>query len=559
MRPYVVGLAGLVGLLAGCVGRIESPGSGPAQEPPTTTTPSTPVAPADPRACADDTLSPTPRLRRLAFAEYDRSVRDLLTLDVSPSTELGPEVAGVTPTLWSGVKVAASQVAARFAADGAAFARVVGCGATPDADACAADFMTRFGRRAYRRPLTTEESERYAALWAARAELTETGSFEEGIALLVEAMLQSPGFLLRVERGAAVDGVVALDGYERATRVAYALWGAGPDDALLDAAAAGELDTAAGVRQQALRMVGPEFDPRVAAMLQWVHAEWLGMGGAYAQFWSNTQRDPALFPEFYPGIDAEFREEVLRSIESVFLSDGGFQALFTGAETQVTPALASIYGVAHPTGAGWAPVTLDPALRPGILSRAGFLGTHGRYTRGSLIYRGAFVQKRVLCRAIGAPPAGADATPLPESTENLRTTRQRIEAMTAAPSCAQCHKELINPAGFPLEFFDGIGRHRTTDNGEAVDGSATLVLDGKEITVDSPKAYAEALGSSFEAPRCYVDRFIEYTFADGAARLGCEDVRLADYLADPQHSLRGFLVELVSSPRFLTRAAEEAQ
>ena len=556
MRPWIMGL---VGLLVGCVGRIESPGSGPSPAPSTPSTPATPVAPADPRACADDTLSPTPRLRRLAFTEYDRSVRDLLTLDVSPSTELGPEVDGVTPTLWSGAKVAASQVAARFAADGAALARVVGCGATPDADACAADFVARFGRRAYRRPLTAEESQRYAALWDARAELTQAGTFEAGIGLLVEAMLQSPGFLLRVERGAAVDGVVPLDGYERATRVAYALWGAGPDDALLDAAAAGDLDTAAGVRQQALRMVGPEFDVQVAAMLRGAHADWLGMAGAYAQFWSNTQRDPALFPEFYPGIDAELREEVLRFTEAVALSDGAFGALFTGDQTHVTPALAAIYGVAHPTGAGWSPVSLDPALRPGLLSRAGFLGTHGRYSRGSLIYRGAFVQKRVLCRAIGAPPAGADATPLPESTEDLRTTRQRIEAMTSAPSCAQCHEKLINPAGFPLEFFDGIGRHRTTDNGAAVDGHSTFVLDGREVTVDSPKAYAEALGGSFEAPRCYVSRFIQHTFADGAARLGCEDVRLADYLADPQHSLRGFLVELVSSPRFLSRSAQEAE
>ncbi|MEO1338584.1 MAG: DUF1592 domain-containing protein, partial [Myxococcota bacterium] len=379
-------------------------------------------------------------------------------------------------------------------ADADRLSTLVLCTPSGDGRDCAVQFVTEFGRKVYRRPLTPVEISAYMdTLWANRTDLTEDGTWPQSIGLLLEAMLQSPTFLLRVEASTQEDGGrIALNGYERATRIAYALWNSPPDEALLNAARDGELDTPQGVKAIARTMLtSPQGAARARQMLREAHAEWLGMTGAYAPFWSNTQRDPERFPDFVSGIDADFREEVLRFLDVVaFERVGAFPDFLTSNVTSVNARVAPIYGL-DGTFDDWTTVELDD--RPGLLTRAGFVGTHGRFGRGSLIYRGAFVLERMLCVEIGSPPAGADATPLPDSSENLVTERQRVQAMTAAEPCASCHTSLINPAGFALEAFDGIGKLRTIDNGAPVDTTGSLMIDGELVSFSGPNDYATAL------------------------------------------------------------------
>ena len=552
-------MAGLCSLVvAACQGQIGDPaGDGSGRGPSGSGDPTT-----DASCQGESPLPVVARLRRLTFEQYDRSVQELVGLDVTPSTELGPQVDGVTPVFWSGIEAAAASVARQAAEDPNALARLAPCAADGDEDACAASVISGLGRRAYRRPLTDSEQARFTALWDARATLTEGGTFAEGIQLVLEALLQAPGFLLRVERSVANPGSrVALTGYERATRMSYGLWNAPPDNTLLDAAERGDLDTVAGVRAQATRMLtSAEGQDRAKVMLRDAHSEWLGMVGAYAAFWSNTTRDPELYPEFEPGIDVSFREEVLRFTELVTFDRGGsFQDLFTSSLTQVNDQLAPIYGVASPAPGEWQTVELNGDQRPGLLTRAGFVGTHGRFGRGSLIFRGAFVLERLLCEEIGAPPAGADATPLPDSSETLITTRQRIEAMTAGSSCAFCHTGRINPAGFALESFDGIGRYREMDNGVPVDTTGELVLGSETITFNGARDYSEQIAASPRAHACYVKSFTQYAFQDDSVELGCAGERLASRLGESDVPLTDFLIDLVSSDAFLYRSSEEIQ
>ena len=120
--------------------------------------------------------------------------------------------------------------------------------------------------------------------------------------------------------------------------------------------------------------------------------------------------------------------------------------------------------------------------------------------------RPGVVLKRLLCTEIGSPPPGAEATPLPDASEELVTTRQRIEALTSAPTCMGCHQQLINPAGFGLEMFDGIGRLRTEDNGAPIDATGSIYLGrAGSVPYDGPAQYAEVLASSQTAAECYVD------------------------------------------------------
>jgi hypothetical protein len=309
-----------------------------------------------------------------------------------------------------------------------------------------------------------------------------------------------------------------------------------------------------------MRMLSGEESLRARPLMREAHREWLGMVGAYGQFWSNTTRDPEMFPEYYSGIDVDFREEVLRFTDRiVFDEEGGYRDLLTSPNTMVNAKLAPIYGLSGDFTDEWVPVELDPNVRPGLLTRAGFVGTHGRFTRGSLIFRGAFVLRRLLCTEIGSPPPGAESMPLPETNAELVTTRDRIDALTSAPLCRGCHHELINPAGFGMEMFDGIGRHRTMDNGAPVNPAGAIYIEGKQYAYDGPAAYAEILGSSEAAAECYVDRFAEFTFSDGSVDLGCAGETLAQGLIQPGGSIKDFLVEFVASDAFRYRSNQEAE
>jgi len=548
----------LLSLVVGCSGAIGDP----AASTPTPGGPDRDAGTSGPTACTDERFPVSPRLQRLSFAQYDRTVSELLGTPVTPSTELGPQVDEITPDLLNGLESAAEGLAARTTGDPAALARILPCAPTGDGTACARQMITALGRRAYRRSLTEPELTRLLALFTDRALLTPRGTFEDGIGLMLEAVLQSPYFLVRSEiseisEGAAA-GRVRLSGSEMASRLSYALWNGPPDEALLAAAAGGVLDTTDGVRAQATRMLTePAGVTRARQMVRASTRDWLGMEGAYAQFWSNTQRDPALYPAFYAGIDADFREDVLRFADHVIFDEqGSFRDLFTSPTAVVNARLAPIYEVTG-TFTDWTPVQLDPDLRPGLLTRAGFVGTHGRFSRGSLIFRGAFVLKRIFCQELGSPPAGAEDTPLPAVGTNLVTTRQRVEAITAAPQCATCHTHRINPAGFAFESYDAIGRYRTTDNGAPVDPRGSIQVGGKLETYDSPKAYAEILAASREAQRCYVSRFAQFTFADAGVELGCDTQRLADRLGEDGATVRDFLIDFVSSDAFVMRSTVE--
>jgi hypothetical protein len=394
-------------------------------------------------------------------------------------------------------------------------------------------------------------------LFNSRADLTPDGSFESGVRLMVEALLQSPNFLMRIERSTEVKGgVIPLSGIELASRMSYALWNGPPDEALLSAGEQGALGTPDAVRAEASRLLQ---DPKARSLVRAYSQDYLGMVGAYAQFWTNTSRDPMLFPAFYQGIDVDFREEVLRFVDRVvFEKRGGYADLLTSPEAVVSDKIAAIYGLAQSTGS-WTPVTLDPNQRPGLLTRAGFLGTHGRYSRGSLIYRGAFVLRRLLCQDLGSPPAGAANTPLPPASASLRTDRDRIQALTAGEPCASCHHTRINPAGFAMENFDGIGKFRATDNGVTVDASGSIMLDGQMKSFTNAQDYSALLAGSADAHQCFTNRFAQFVLQDSTVDLSCPSGGgLKDALASGA-SIQDFMVAFVSSPLFVNRSSTEAQ
>ncbi|HET6585445.1 MAG TPA: DUF1592 domain-containing protein, partial [Nannocystaceae bacterium] len=321
--------------------------------------------------------------------------------------------------------------------------------------------------------------------------------------VVVEAMLQSPNFLWRVELSSPPgDGeVVALSGYEIATRLSYLLWGSTPDDELLDAASDGELDDAAGVEAHARRLLA---DERSRATVRDFHRQWLKLAD-----YEDVTKDPETFPDWDPSIGLAAREETQRFIERVvFEMGGGYDELLTSPSSVVNADLAAIYGLTGEFGEEFVPVELDPAKRVGLLTQIGFLASRAFTRETSPIHRGVFVHRQILCTPIPDPPANVD-TSLPPPGGDIHTTRDAVEAHTNPQQCAACHK-LINEPGFAFEGYDAIGRVRTEDNGWPLDTTGTIQLDGVDVAFDDAVGLAHAISDSAVARQCYLVNWYRY-------------------------------------------------
>lgn len=507
---------------------------------------------------APNAIPPASRFPRLSHEQYDHTIQDLFNApQLKPSNSMPPEAVGsVDDRAWTGYKDSAATLAQTAISTPAIRDFILPCTPSGDGSACASEFISSFGARAFRRPLTSAEQTRFEALFAGRAETTVSGSFDEGIQLVLEGFLQSPSFLTRAELSTErVGDNIQLSSFEVASRLSYALWNSMPDKALFDAAAQDELTVPEKIRAQALRMLK---EPRAREMVRTFHEHYLRMEGTEGARWTDFVRDETLFPAFRPETIPYLKEETLRFVDYiVFEKQGGFQALLTDNTAFVNNLTAPLYGLdGSGYGAELTQATLDPAQRSGLFTRVGFLASHAQVVRTSPILRGALIQKYVLCRKIGSPPAGAEMTPLPEITPDIVTTRQRVTVQTSPDECNFCHK-IINPTGFPFEHYNAVGSWQDMDTGKPVDSSGTAFFGEREVSFQGPVDFSKALGDSPEAHSCYAKNWVEFAFdrrADGV------DLKLIDSLAkkmnDPSYTILDLLVDIVVTETFRSRAPE---
>lgn len=225
-----------------------------------------------------------------------------------------------------------------------------------DARPCAEAFVQRFGRKAYRRPLTSDETTRYVGLALGERD------FDAGLTRVAEAMLSSPHFLYRSELGEPqADGTWRLTPYEVASALSYGLWATTPDDALLDAAAQGRLSTGDDVAREARRLLGDSRARKVvrAFALQWLGVERVG----------TVDKSPALFPDFTPALRTAMALETQALVEHVvFDGTGRFDELLTADYSFVDGPLAPLYGMA--AGAGTQRRAVPAERAAGVLATA---------------------------------------------------------------------------------------------------------------------------------------------------------------------------------------------
>jgi hypothetical protein len=484
---------------------------------------------------------PAPRLHKLTAGELANSLHDLLGAG-APVSAVEPDTraSGVSPA-GVGLYEDATGGATAFAfADATHAGAVLPCVPSAVTDtACVTKALTAFGRRAFRRPLTDAETSRFATL-ASTIAAKPGSSVLAGLRHAVWAMLQSPSFLYRVELGApsaADGGRLKYDGFEMASRLAGALWASVPDDALLDAAAAGKLATGDGVRAQAERLLA---DPRAHRAVTAFVDDLFGKLEL-----EEATKDPAVFPGWTTTLRDAMGEELERRIDDVvFAQKGDFLSLYESKATFVNDELAKYYGVTAP-GTGWRAATFPAdSPRAGLLGSGAILAAFALPQRTSPTARGKFVATSLLCKVIPDPPPGIP--PLPAMAGTTSTLRQKLETHRAAASCAVCHS-VMDPIGFGMETFDGAGQYRTKDNGQALDATGTL--DG--ATFDGLAPLGAAIHANAATAPCLVSKL--YTFAEGRTLTGHDapalDALAAAFAANGNRVDR-LLADVVSSDAF---------
>jgi len=500
---------------------------------------------ADPNAAG-----PMP-LRRLNRLEYNNTVRDLLGVQTRPADAFPLDVdagfayrrAGLVATLdATRLSEAAEQLAAT-----ANVTTLATCGAGAAAeDACAKAFIASFGARAFRRPVLADETTRLFAVYTA-GRATLKLDYPGAVRLLIEAMLQAPAFLYHWELGPSAptfEGkVIRLGGYELASRLSYFVWGSMPDQALFDAAKAGQLATPATVDAQARRLLAdPKARPMVGAFVE----QWLGLADV-----ATVPKSAMVYPEFNDDLKAAMSAETAAFVSNVvFDGDGLLSTLLTGRFGFPSKPLAPLYGVATQSSV---PVRTDlpAAQRAGLLTQAAFLAVSGNPDGSNPVKRGKRVLTQLLCGTLPPPPA---VVPPPKPASAGGTTRQRFAEHDMQACAVGCHG-VMDPLGFAFEHYDGIGKYRTTDNGQPVDSTGSVTLGGTTHAFADAVELAGVLAASQEARNCFVTQVARFAFARGETDADQASLdRAATTFAMASGGVRELLVSIATSRSFLYRS-----
>ena len=349
--------------------------------------------------------------------------------------------------------------------------------------------IDRMGRTVLRGPMTERETIAFRGISTTVA--SAGGSLEEATSLILQAMLQSPRFLYRIEDQRSTRRSRPLTPFELANRISYAVWGAPPDDALMQAADDGELD-ASGIAEHTQRMLQ---DPRAIRQSLRFIEDWLGMS-RLASLRPNADR----FPDWEPALADDMRAETIAVFqEIVWQQNRPLSDLLNCEITFVTPRLARHYRLpvpdSRPREDGLVRVDLaDVPGRSGLLTHGSVLTVGG--DEASMVTRGLLVLHELLRGVVKDPPPCVNTTPVP--TEPGLTQRDIALGRIADESCGGCHGK-FEPLAFGLERFDGLGSyHEMDEHGNPLHQHGEILFPGsaEPVQYDSTRELMRELAGN---------------------------------------------------------------
>jgi len=515
-------------------------------------------------------------MRRVSRVEYDNMVRDLLGDTTAPANAFPPEspmttgvnlqtntYAGASELVVQDYVQAAETLAKTAVADTNTLNNTLLTGCTDPTDTCAQKFIDRFAGRAFRGPLDSDESSSLLSLYS---DVKSKFDFPTGIRAVITAVLESPRFLYVVELGGATPtgSVTALTSYEVAARLALFLWRSVPDDALMTAAAAGNLATADQVAQQAARMIA---DPRAVGAVddfttQWMQLQSTAVQGKDTQFkqWTATR-----------GQEMQ-RETLLNASQLVLAKNGGLAELLTTPESYVSSDLATFYGVMPGSscvnvndpavGGAWCATSLPN--RAGLLTNGAVQSTQAHTTLPSSVLRGKLVRENVLCDVIQPPPP--DVPPPATSVPEGGTTRDLLEAHFNKSPCVNCH-QYMDAIGLGFGHFDATGAYQDTDSnglgpGPAIDATgqiAPMATGEFSATFDGAVDLAMQLSTAPQVEQCFALQEMRYALGRiETANDACSAQQVFGGFSSSAFNVQALLVAVTKSDAFRYRSLQTA-
>jgi hypothetical protein len=491
--------------------------------------------------------------KRLTASELKNSLTALLgpitVGDLEPDTfQKGfAKVGGSTVSVSvSGVEKYVSVIEAATAevfADATRRNALVGCTPTGVSDtACFRSFIEKFGRRAWRQALTTQQLDRHTTLTSSLAQIL--GNATDALRATTNALLLSPYFLYRLERGEPDPSTTfwRYTGYEMASRLSYFLTNSAPDEPLFASAQQGKLGSADGVRAEAQRLLETEAGRESVRNFS---TELFRV----AQI-ASKPKDATLYPSYTPALQQAIMREVPSMFEDlVFVQKLPATDIFTTRTTFVNADLAKLYGLdASGMGADRVKVTLPSAgLRAGLLGTGAFLAQFADQKEGSPTTRGKFIRTVLMCQIVPDPPPNVATVLMDPPDGTVLTKREKLaQHREQGGTCSGCHS-LMDPLGLPFENFDAIGAYRATEHGKTIDVSGNL--DGTDF--NGPIELGQLLSKNPAVAACLVRGL--YRYATGVVESDGQEptiARLVQQFEAEGRDMKKLMVDLVGTDGF---------
>ncbi len=434
-------------------------------------------------------------IRRLNRTEYERTIRDLVGIDINARELVGlpdDKTGEGFDNLANGLNLSLTQLEKYFLAADKMLDRLLGTadgspltdGFNRDQARRAADailfsrpgehqtgrdaawqVIERFARRAFRRPVSVPEVERLMRLYDQAEQRGDR--HENGIRLMLKAVLVSPHFLLRVERDRpGARAPYPVSDHELAVRLSYFLWSTMPDAELSALADQGKLSDPEILDQQIKRMLA---NPKARALTDYFAVQWLQIRKVL-----DARPSQEFFPSFTNGLRFAMYNEAHTFFDKLREEDKSILDLLHADYTYVNEELARHYNLPPVKGGQMQKVALRPENhRGGLLGMGAVLTMTSHTSRTSPTLRGKWVLDVIF--GTPPPPPPPDAGQLKEEKKKgeVKTFRELMAQHATQASCAGCHKKM-DPLGYALDRFDAIGRWRESQNGKPLDTSGQL-------------------------------------------------------------------------------------
>ena len=413
---------------------------------------------------------------------------------------------------------------------------------------CARRILATLSRRAFRRPITDSDIQPLMAFYHAGR---RAGDFDRGIEKALRAILVSPDFLFRIERdppGLEPGTVYRISDFELASRLSFFLWSSIPDDELLTLAEQRRLHLPAILHRQVRRMLA---DPRSQALVTNFAGQWLDLRNL-----ALSRPDPDVYPEFDEALRQSFLEETDLFVESVLHEDRSVLDLVGANYTFLNQRLAEHYGIPNIYGSQFRRVTLTDPDRGGLLGQGSILTVTSYPNRTSIVQRGKWILENLLGTPPPPPPPGVPQLQPQNRDGKLLTSREQMEQHRTNPVCASCHTRM-DPLGFALENYDGVGKWRTKDVGAVIDASGTLP-DGTRFT--GPAGLKEALlnGHRDEYLQTVAAKLLMYALGRGLDYYDQPAIRAIVREAAPEnYRFSSLITAIVTSTPFRMRRTQD--